>query len=231
MAVAAQFSKLRRQATAAGSTKTHSSTQLTFGVSGTTYTIVSSAAAADFTADGFAANMRLVTDSSNNTRVFTIRAVAATKITLFEACTAQAPGTPTVTLTAHTFNPVGEVRNISGPSMAIGFVDVTHLGSTAKEYLVQGSPDPGEVTFDLLWRSSADDGYTKGLIEDHTSRIQRAYDIVLGASAATRVNPEGIVFDAFVRSFQITAQTEQALQGSVTLRLTSSIKWVPETTV
>lgn len=85
---------------------------------------------------------------------------------------------------------IGEVTNISGPTMAKETHDVTSLASTGgyREFIT-GLKDPGSVTF-TMWFNRADYGAMKTLFESET--IQN-FELILDDLEKTTLEFQGYV--------------------------------------
>ncbi len=218
MALEAQGVQIRRQSTAAGSTGQTVAATIVFSSTG-----VSRSDAGDFTADGFSTGMRVETNSTaNSTRVFTLSSVAATAMAFYETAVVQSTGI-SITITGHSMDTIGSVMGFNGPSGSAGVIDVTHLGSTAKEKLI-GLRDEGQVTLDLLYDTAATSLHT-AIIADRASRTKRIYDIVL-TDQSTSGQPSAAYFNAYVPSFSLTGAVDDALKASMTLEITSGVQWI-----
>lgn len=112
-------------------------------------------------------------------------------------------------------NLVGQVTNISGPGGEAAEIDVSHLKSTAKEYLM-GLPDEGNVTFSCLYDTT--DVSHKALQADRLTRTVRGCVIKLATTAL-----EVIKFQAYCRGFAYDLATENAVRANVTLRVTGQV--------
>lgn len=218
MALEAQGIQIRRQSTTAGSTGQTIAATIAFNSGSTNIT---RSDAGDFTSDGFSTGMRVETDSSaNSTRVFTIASVAATVMAVHEPVVSQSSGI-SITLTGHVLQPIAEVMTFTGPSGSAAVIDVTHLGSTAKDKLI-GLRDEGQVTMDVLFNTDTTALQT-ALRADRASRTKRVYDIRYTDSTAT---PSYDFFDAYVTGFSISGGVDDATKGSVTLEITSAVRSV-----
>lgn len=115
------------------------------------------------------------------------------------------------------FTSVGEVTSIDGPGGEASEIDVTHLASTAKEYLI-GLPDEGNITLDCALLPD-DVGQTR-LRNDRVNATLRNYKITLTDSPATT-----ITFSAFCKGFRMTAGIDAKMMASVTLRVSGAVTY------
>jgi hypothetical protein len=114
-----------------------------------------------------------------------------------------------------TMTEVGSVRSVSGFDGQSSEIDVTHLRSTAKEYLV-GLQDFGGVEFGIF------------LVTDTGQTRLRALKASAAAAVFTVELSSGAIaaFRALVRSFTFDAGgPDNAVQGSVSLRVTGEPAW------
>lgn len=116
----------------------------------------------------------------------------------------------TSTLTA-----VGEVVSVSGFDGVADEIDVTHLRSTAKEFLI-GLQDFGNVSLELLMVNS-DAGQAK------LRSLKAAASI--GTFSLALSNGEVAAFRALVRSFTFSNPSNEAARASVQLRITGEPAW------
>jgi hypothetical protein len=115
------------------------------------------------------------------------------------------------------FTNVAFLRSISQESTRPA-VDITHLGSTAREYLM-GLRDGGEVTFEvLLAMADATQNASTGLDAVHIAGTFRNFRII-PANSTRR-----LAFSAAVQSIGVSAGgTDDPLSRSVTLRVTGGM--------
>jgi len=117
-------------------------------------------------------------------------------------------------------SPVGEVKTIGDiDSGQAADIDVTHLQSDAKEYLI-GLKDAGTIT--LEGNLVPDD---IGQVEMRTARDDqaiRSFKITL-----TDATPTTLSFDAFVKQFATSAGVDSSLPFNASLRVTGEVVWAP----
>lgn len=108
-----------------------------------------------------------------------------------------------------------EVKTFSGFDGQAAEVDVTTLCSTAREYLM-GLQDFGAFNFDV--NLVPNDPFQMECNEAKAARDKRAFRLTLppGEDGAQFE----YIFDAFVRQFTISGGVDQAVAGSVVLRVT-----------
>jgi len=199
-----------------GTVATASDTGLEFNATGINST------GTDFTTD-FSTGMRLRTNSTLSTRIVTADAVASSAISIYEACTVD-NSSAFNHLNGYTMNPIGQVVSFTGPSGGAAIIDITHLGSTAKEKLI-GLADWGNLTFEMFFDSSATSMHTE-LKNAHAAREQRYFEIELtdGTLAGTF-----LFFAGYVTGFSISGAVDDAIKGSVGLEITEQVHWTKTT--
>lgn len=114
-----------------------------------------------------------------------------------------------------TMTAIGQVSNVTGFDGEASEIDVTHLRSTAKEFLV-GLQDFGNVKLDVFL-DNADAGQT----------LLRTIKAAAAAKGFSLALSDGKVsaFVALVKSFSFSAQKDDAVSGSVSLRVTGEPAW------
>lgn len=115
------------------------------------------------------------------------------------------------------FTSVGEVTSIDGPGGEASEIDVTHLGSSAKEYLI-GLPDEGNLTLDCALLPD-DIGQTR-LRNDRINATLRNYKITLTDTPATI-----ITFAGYVKGFRVSAGVDSKIAASITLRVSGAVTY------
>lgn len=216
MALEAQGIQIRRQSTTAGSTAL--STGL-IGFSSANNRI--RRGIGDFVADGWTTGMRMENNSTSNaTRVLTITSVTTTYLEVAEPILDHGTAV-NITLTGHLLEPIAEVMTFTGPSGNAAVIDVTHLGSTAKDKLI-GLRDEGQVAMDVLFNTDTT-ALHEAMRADRASRTKRVYDIKYTDSTVT---PSYDFFDAYVTGFAVSGGVDDATKGSITLEITSAVRSV-----
>lgn len=211
---------------AAATVTTACSSVLSISSGDTSKILSSDTAEIDFETVGFASAMRIETNSTvNDGSIFTIKSVAASVMELFEDATADA-GTA-LHLTGKTFTAIGEVKSFSGPSGAAAVIDVSHLGSTAKEKLI-GVRDEGQFTFECNFQTSAGNLH-KTLRDARAARTKKTFDVLLTDSAVDG-NPSALYFGGYVISVPLSGGVDAAVTQSMTLEISSNVYWIDATT-
>lgn len=118
------------------------------------------------------------------------------------------------------FTTIGEVRDISGPAIAVGTEEVTpHDGSGWREFvptLIEG----GEITFDINFNKATTQGFTGGLYADMIAKTKRNFQIVLPTTAAATG-----AFAAYITSYEFDLPVEGVIAASITLMVNGAITW------
>lgn len=118
---------------------------------------------------------------------------------------------------AEAYTAVAEVNNISGPSEALETIDVTHLTSpSARREFIASLLDSGECSFDLNFLPS--DANQSGVRSDLSNRVRRRWQIVYTDESLTTAE-----FDAFVTSWEPSAQVDDKLGVSAGLKVTGPV--------
>lgn len=118
-------------------------------------------------------------------------------------------------------NLVGEVTDFSGPGGQASVIDVTNLGSTAKEKLV-GLRDEGQVSMTLNL-SFSDAGQT-ALRADRASRTKRKCVIKFNDSATDAARTKAI-FDGYCMGFSITGAVDNKVSANAVIEITGAVTY------
>lgn len=221
MAIESQGVQVRRQSTSS-TAQTVAATIAFSTVAGDANDTITRTDAGDFSADGFSTGMRVETNSTaNSTRVFTIASIAATVMTLYEPVISQSTGT-SITLTGHTLETIGEVVGFNGPSGSAGVIDITHLGSTAKEKQI-GIRDEGQLSLDVIFDTEATALHSL-LRADRNTREKRIFDIKLTDDGTSASQPSAFYFDGYVTGFSLTGAVDDIIKGSVGIEISSAVR-------
>jgi predicted secreted protein len=120
--------------------------------------------------------------------------------------------------TPTTNNPVGEVKSFSGPSGSAAVIDITHLGSTAKEKMI-GLRDEGQITFECNLLTSAVTGQQM-MRADRATRSQRAWSIILTDGSTSRLDGRG-----YCSGFSISGGVDDVVKASITVEIDGAVTW------
>ena len=120
---------------------------------------------------------------------------------------------------------VGQIVAYNGPSGSAGKIDVTNLGSTAKQFLM-GLRDEGDISLDVVYDPSTVVGHEQ-LFADRGTRTQRAWLLKL-ATGATAMRIGG---KAYCTGFSVTGAVDDAVKATMTLAITGAVNVSSVTTL
>jgi hypothetical protein len=221
MGIESQGCLIRRESSAVGSTGVLSTNTISFVQADNTMN--RQAGFADFVV-----GMRVYSDASLNTGVYTISATDSTKITLYEPIVNQASGV-TINLEGHTMQEIGAVYSFNGPNMVANVIDVTHLKSTAKEKMI-GLHDPGNVALSLYFNPETSVEIHDGLRVDEVERTKRWFDIKFTDFATASQNqPSAAVFKGYVSGFNLSGAVDNVVRADINITLASGVYWIAAT--
>lgn len=118
------------------------------------------------------------------------------------------------------FTNVAEILDVSGPSLSLETIDVTHHGSVDgwREYIA-GLLDAGEITFDVNFIPTNDtQDVNVGLLLKMKNRVLTNFKIIFN-DALLEANRTTWAFPAYVTQFEPAAPVDDKLSGSVTLKI------------
>lgn len=118
------------------------------------------------------------------------------------------------TTTADPTNAVGEVVSIGGPNLSRPMIESTNMDSTAREFISGGFYDVGTIDVEIQYNpgTTAQDAMTTAL----TAGTQHAFKITWSDTSKA-------VFEGFVESFSVTAEMEDRLTASMSIRTTGAV--------
>lgn len=117
------------------------------------------------------------------------------------------------------YTTIAYVIDIDGPSEQADDVEVTHLGSSAKEYIA-ALRDSGEVSMNIHFTENATLGASSGLYYVFTNRLVRSFEII--PSGGTKK----LRFNATVTQFNRSFQPNDSMKAAVTLKVTGVVSEV-----
>lgn len=123
--------------------------------------------------------------------------------------------TGTTAVTTAVGSILGQVVGFNGPSGSAGKIDVTNLGSTAKEFLM-GIRDEGEISLDVIY-DPADAGQA-GAFADRGTRTRRAWGIALTDGSSNLIKGLG-----YMSGFAVTGAVDDAVKASLTISITGAV--------
>lgn len=112
---------------------------------------------------------------------------------------------------------VNGVTDFSGPGGAAAVIDITHLGSTAKEKLI-GLRDEGQLTLTLNYDPT--DAGQAALVTDRAARNLRKA-LIKFTDAATHC----AVFDAYCQQFQVQGAVDNKIVANAVLEITNAVTY------
>lgn len=117
------------------------------------------------------------------------------------------------TATPVSFSTVGEVVDFDGPGGSASVIDVTHLGSTAKEKRM-GLMDEGQFSFNLNY--VPDDAGQQALRAARAARSLKTFQL-------TYTDGTVDTFDGYVLSFSRSGGVDAKVSGSVTVEISGPV--------
>jgi hypothetical protein len=123
----------------------------------------------------------------------------------------------TGTAQAPVLTPIKNVSNLNGFAGSAADIDVTDFDSAAKEYR-QGLQDWDTISFDI--NVNMKEPSHAALLADKRSGVVAPYTVTLSDGTT-------IEFDAYVKSFPITAGVDNVVKGTVVLKITGDIDVTP----
>lgn len=110
---------------------------------------------------------------------------------------------------------IAEVTGFSGPDGSASEIEVTHLLSDAKEFIM-GLPDEGSITLNINYLPS--DSSHQELHKARAARTLENFRLTFSDDAASV-----LTFSACVMSISVSGQRDDAVTAQVTLRITGAI--------
>lgn len=117
------------------------------------------------------------------------------------------------------FTTIAEVKGVRGPSLASSLTEVTNFDSTnsAREFIAT-LVDSGTLNFNVNYLPAG--ASHTSIVTDMRNRTRRNFKLQFSDSAPTTMSFAGII-----TGFEIGAELEQALNASVTIKVTSWPTW------
>ena len=129
-------------------------------------------------------------------------------------------GTAACTTAMDSTGSVGEIKSISGPTGSAGVLDITHLGSTAKEKMM-GLPDEGQVTLEVNFGySTSGNDKQKDMIADRKARTKRQWGILFPDVSSSLARGDG-----YITGFAITGSVDNILSANITVEIDGPVTW------
>lgn len=115
---------------------------------------------------------------------------------------------------------IGEVTDFSGPGGQAAVIDVSHLGSTAREKRI-GLRDEGQMTLGINFVPS--DVGQLALRSDRATRTMKK--VVIKFNDTTEVGSNKAVFDAYCSGFSISGGVDQKVAGQIVLEVANAVTY------
>ena len=121
-----------------------------------------------------------------------------------------------------TFVDVGQVRDISGPSMTQDAVEVTARDTNKWRAFTPGLRDGGEVTFDLIYdpdlTSHSATNATTGLVNFLLTGTAKTFRLIMS-------DTNFFSFSGIVTAFTPESPLEDAMTASCTIKVTGAVSY------
>lgn len=179
--------------------------------------------AGNFTGE-FTTTMEFWSNSSANPGPWYAKTVAATVISMYQPI-AHTTNSTAFILYGREMGAIGEVTSFNVLTGAAAVIDITNLGSTAKEKMI-GIRDEGQFTFEVMFNQGA--SAQAGIITDLKERRKSRFAIAL-TDASGAESPTKISFGGFVLSAPITGAVDNALKRNVTIEIATAVDWLNRT--
>jgi hypothetical protein len=127
-----------------------------------------------------------------------------------------------------TSNAIGNIIDFNGPGGQANVIDVTHLGSTAKEKLI-GLRDEGQVSMTMLMTFSSVDGQER-LRTDRANRTPRKCVIQFNDSTI-ELNKGKAIFDAACLGYSVTGAVDDAVRANVVIEVLNAVTWTNSSSI
>jgi hypothetical protein len=115
---------------------------------------------------------------------------------------------------------VGEVTDFSGPGGQAAVIDVSHLGSTAREKRI-GLRDEGQITLGVNFLPA--DPAQLALRSDRATRTLKK--CVIKFNDTTAADSNKAVFEAFCSGYSISGGVDQKVSGQVVLEVANAVTY------
>ena len=117
---------------------------------------------------------------------------------------------------------IGQVVAYNGPSGSAGKIDVTNLGSTAKQFLM-GLRDEGDISIDVIYDPEST-GHIQ-LLNDRGTRTQRGWIIkIKGTTVNESITGNKLGGRAYCTGFSVTGAVDDAVKATMTLAITGAVE-------
>ena len=117
---------------------------------------------------------------------------------------------------------IEEVTSISGPDGTANLIDVSHLGSTRKEYL-QGLADNGSIQLECNYTGGTKQQDLYDLFNETADAEEYKLEI---PSTSAKTNFHTFTFQAVVTKWSLSAAFDNKVTLSVTLQTTGGVNYL-----
>lgn len=121
--------------------------------------------------------------------------------------------TDAATMTPATWTEIGEITDFSGPDGSASEIDVTHLQSTAKEFLM-GLKDEGSYALSINWVPT--DTGQEACRTARDSRAKKDFKVTYSDSSTA-------TFEGYIMAMSGGGAVDDKVSGSITIRITDEI--------
>lgn len=112
---------------------------------------------------------------------------------------------------------VNEITDFNGPGGAAAVIDISHLGSTAKEKLI-GLRDEGQLSFSLNY--NATDAGQVSLIADRAARTKKGCLLKFNNAATNSA-----FFKGYCMQFAITGAVDDKIAANAVIEITGAVSY------
>jgi hypothetical protein len=123
---------------------------------------------------------------------------------------------------------IGNIVDFNGPGGQANVIDVTHLGSTAREKLI-GLRDEGQVSMTMLMTFSSADGQER-LRTDRATRAKKKCVIQFNDSTVD-LNKGKAIFDGSVLGYSVTGAVDDVIKANVVIEVLGAVTWTNSSTI
>jgi hypothetical protein len=117
--------------------------------------------------------------------------------------------------TANTYSNIGNARTLTGFDGSASEIDVTNLGSTAKE-IRQGLVDFGQITFEADHDES--DAGQSAFLSAYNSSVLKAFKVNLP-------NGNTAAFSGYCKKFSASLGVDQVVKRQLDVRISGAVTW------
>ncbi len=119
------------------------------------------------------------------------------------------------TATPVAWTEIAEITDFSGPDGTASEIDITHLQSTAKEFLM-GLLDEGSFSLSINWAPS--DTGQKAAIAARKARAEKDFKITYSDDSTA-------TFKGYILGLSSSGAVDGKIDGSITIRITDEVTW------